>query len=163
MALGAATFTDIGGGVSDLFAAQGYAYKAEGDEFEKQNYDAAAVLADQNAAYTETATAIKEAQQGRQIFKAQGETEQSVAGAGFAESGSALDILREGAQQGALSQAVLGQQGLIQEAGYKEQAQSYRNMSSAAQVAIDAAHEAETGADITGGIKLLAGIGTLLL
>ncbi len=47
-----------------------------------------------------------------------------MAGAGLGESGSALDILRDSASQGALTKATLGQQGLINEAGYQEQQQS---------------------------------------
>ena len=85
-----------------------------------------------------------------------------IAGAGLGQTGSALDILRESASQGALTHAVLGQQGLITEAGYEEQATSYKNMAQAAQVAIDAENKAATFADITGAIKGVAGIATLL-
>jgi hypothetical protein len=45
-----------------------------------------------------------------------GGQEADVAGAGFSEGGSALDLLRSSASQGALTHAVLGQQGLITEA-----------------------------------------------
>ena len=38
--------------------------------------------------------------------------------------GSALDILRSSAQQGSITKAVAGQQGLIEEAGFEEQGQS---------------------------------------
>jgi hypothetical protein len=81
-----------------------------------------------------------------------------VAGAGFAESGSALDLLRSSAQQGALNRAVLGQQGLIQEAGYKEQAQSYTNMSEAATIAGNAENKAAEGADIGAAFDVAAAI-----
>lgn len=162
MALGPSTITDIGGAVSDLFAAEGYKYKAEGAAFEKKNYQLAASLADQNAVFTEWSTNIKQAQESRNIYQSLGKTQADVAGAGFAESGSALDLLRDSASQGALAKAVLGEQGLITEAGYKEQADSYRNMASAAQVAIDAAHEAATGADITAVIKGAAAVATLI-
>lgn len=161
MAVSNSTFSDLGGAVSDLFAAQGYQYKAEGAEFEKENYDLAAGLADQNAQYTQTATAIKLAQQNRAQFGAIGQTKADVAGAGFSESGSALDILRDSASQGAMQHAALNEQGLITQAGYEEQAKSYENMSAAAQVAIDAANEASTGADITAGIKGIAAVATL--
>jgi hypothetical protein len=55
-----------------------------------------------------------------------------VASSGFEATGTSLDLLRDSAAQGALTKAVLGQQGLITEAGYKEQAQSYDIMSAAA-------------------------------
>ncbi len=69
--------------------------------------------------------------------------------------------MRDSASQGALAHAVASQQGLITEEGYKEQAQSYRNMASAAQVAIDSEKDAADMALITGGIKLAASIATL--
>lgn len=161
MALGKDTFSYAGSAVSDLFAAEGYEYKAKGAAFEQKNYKLAAQYADQNAVFTQWSTAIKQTQADRAIAKSLGQTRADVAGAGLAASGSALDILRESASQGALQKQVLGEQGLITEAGYKEQAESYRNMAEAAQVAIDAAHTAETGAYISAGIKAVAAIGTL--
>ena len=148
----------IAGGVSDLFSAMGYKAKAQGDAFEKQNYLLAGTLADQNEQYTEWSTGIKQAQEDRDLFKSLGTTKADIAGAGLAESGSALDILRESASQGAMARAVTGEQGLIAEAGYREQAQSYRNMAQAAQVAIDAENKAAQGAEITGWIKIGAGV-----
>jgi hypothetical protein len=147
----------IAGGVSDLFASMGYKAKAQGDAFEQQNYLLAGTLADQNEQYTEWSTGIKQAQEDRELFKSLGTTKADIAGAGLAESGSALDILRESASQGAMARAVTGEQGLIAEAGYREQAQSYRNMAAAAQVAIDAENKAAKGAEITGILKGAAG------
>ena len=161
MALGQSTFSDLSGAVSDLFAAEGHKLRARGDEFEKQNYLLAGQLADQNAQFTEMSTAIKESQASRELFKSMGQTQADIAGAGFAESGSALDILRDSASQGALTKAVLGQQGLITEEGYKEQAQSYRNMASAADIAIQAEKTASTGSFLTGLVKGAAALATL--
>jgi len=53
---------------------------------------------------------------------------------------------------------VLGQQGLITEAGYNEQAASYKNMSEAATAAGNAENQASTFAEITAGIKGIAAI-----
>jgi hypothetical protein len=69
--------------------------------------------------------------------------------------------LRDSASQGALTHAVLGQQGLITEAGYQEQATSYQNMATAATNAGNAGNDAATFADITGGIKMIAGMATM--
>jgi hypothetical protein len=88
-----------------------------------------------------------------------GRTQAAVAGAGLAESGSALDILRESASEGATTKAVIGQQGLITEAGYQEQA--YTNMANAAGVAINADKLAATGSFIAGGINAIAAVATL--
>ena len=148
----------IAGGVSDLFSAMGYRAKAQGDAFEQQNYQLAATLADQNEQFTEWSTALKQSTEDRQLFNSLGQTKADVAGAGLAESGDALDILRQSAQEGAQARAVTGEQGLISEASYREQAQSYRNMAAAAQVAIDAENKAAQGADITGAIKIGAGV-----
>lgn len=156
-----ATVNDFGGAVSDLFAAQGDQAKAQGDILEGQNYTLAATLAGQNEQFAETSTEIKQAQADRQLYLQIGGQKADVAGAGFAESGSAIDLLRSSAQQGALNRAVLGQQGLIQEAGYKEQQQSYQNMAQAAQVAADAEKSAATGAEIGSAIKGVAALATL--
>lgn len=161
MAFGANTFTDAAGAVSDLFAAEGDRAKAAGDRSEAQDYGLASDLAGQNEKFTEESTQIKEAQQARQMTQSLGSTAADVAGAGFSASGSALDIMRDSASQGALTHAVLGQQGLITEAGYTEQQKAYTNMQGAANAAADAQDKAATGAEITGAIKGVAAIATL--
>lgn len=213
MALGKGTFGDIGGAVSDVFSgigigqqgklkakgigiqaagtrlsAEGLRIKARGDIAEAESYDLASALARQNKQYTETSTAIRMAQADRELFKAMGQTRADVAGAGFAESGSAIDILRDSAAQGALNQAVLGQQGLITEAGYEEQAKSYDVMSAAGRAAaasefgiagktediaaqedqlavetLKAAKTAQTGAYISAGIKAASAVASLFI
>lgn len=159
---GASTLGDIGGAVSDLFAAGADSSKSQADRLEGQNYGLAADLATQNANFTEQSTAIKQAQLARQNTLALGQTEADIAGAGFAQSGSALDLLRSSAQQGALTAAVAQQQGLITEAGYKEQAQSFRTMQQEANIAADAEDKAASGATISSVIKGVAAIATLV-
>jgi hypothetical protein len=161
MAVGQATFSDIGGAAGDIFAGFAQKYKIQGAEIEKASYKKAEEFAYQESAYTAQSTAIKEAQADRELYKALGQTKEEVAAAGFAESGSALDILRESAQQGALSKAVLGQQGLITEAGYQQEAQSYHSMIQAADVAIQADKAAQTADFISGAIKGVAAIATI--
>ena len=126
-----AAFQDIGA----YFGAQA---KAGFDIAEGQQYDLAAQLARQNEQYTKTSTAIKDAQADREAAMKIGGIHAEVAGAGFAESGSALDILRSSASQGALQHAAISEQGLITEAGYEEQAQSFQIMSGAAKQAAGA-------------------------
>lgn len=91
-----------------------------------------------------------------------GKTTATQAGAGFAQSGSALDILRTSAQQGATTRAVIGQQGLITEAGYQEQSEAYQNMASAAGTAINAEKTSETGDLIGAGLKGAAALASLI-
>jgi len=162
MALGQTTFSDLGGAVSDLFGGFGDKAKAAGYRIEAANYRLAAQYADKNAVYTEWSTRIKEFQQDRENAKSLGQTTADLAGAGFAESGSGIDILRESAAQGAMTKAVLQEQGLITEEGYRVQAQSYRNMAAAADMAAKAEEDAATGSFISGGIKLAAAAFTLL-
>ena len=152
---------DIGGAVSDLFAASGARYKAQGDLAEQGQYLEAAGFAQQNVAFTQQSTAIKQFQTERQIQNSLGQTKADVAGAGFAESGSSLDILRESASQGALTKSVMATQGLITEAGYQEQADSYRTMASAAGLAANAENEAAKGDEIAGAIKGVTAIASI--
>jgi len=163
MAIGAATFSDFGAAVSDLFSYEATGYKVQALQFEQQNYEAAAALALTNKQYTETSTAIKEQQLQRETYMGIGRTEAAVANAGFAASGSALDILKESAQQGATAKAAVGQQGLITEAGYQEQHDAYMNMSQAAQSAQQAEKTAGQGDLFSAGLKLAAGLATFLL
>lgn len=158
MARGASTFTAAGTAVSDIFAGFGDLTQAKGDILEQQAYEKAAALARQNVEFTKESTAIKEAQQGRELSLSLGRTTSEVAGAGFAASGSALDILRSSAQQGAIAKAVTGEQGLITEAGYQEQAESYDLMAQAAGNAAKNAQTASIGSFIAGGVALLAAI-----
>lgn len=155
------TFSDLAGAASDLFSIDAHHAKAKGDLLEAQNYDLASGLATQNEKYTEVSTSIKQAQLDRQNSQMLGGQAGDVAGAGFAASGSALDIMRDTASQGALTKAVGVQQGLISEAGYDEQAKSYQVMSQAAHVAADAENKAADDAMITGAIKGVAAIATL--
>jgi hypothetical protein len=152
----------IAGGVADLFSAMGYKAKAQGDAFEQQNYQLAATLADQNEQFATWATGIKQAQEDRELTRSLGQTTADVAGAGLRESGTALDLLRDSAMQGAQARAVTGEQGLISEVGYREQATSYRNMAAAAQVAIDAEKKAAEGAEITGWLKIAGGVASMV-
>src|SRR5258706_12805831 len=170
MAFGQSTFSDLGGAASDLFSSQiqseSLKIKAQGDRAEARSYYMAAQLALLNKQYTVTETAVKESQNEREVYQTISQQEAGVAGGGLAESGSALDLLRSSASQGALSHAIIGQQGLITEAGYQEQHDSYTNMAAAARAAAASEEDlaGKTGffGGITGGIKFAAGIATLI-
>lgn len=175
MAFGSGTINAFAGAASDLFAAdadrfkaQGLRIKAKGDALQGENYDRAAVLSDENAAYTEWTTNFKQQQQDRTTFKALGTAQSQIAGSGLKASGSALDLLHESAANGALTKEVLGVQGQIAEEGYLEQGRSFRNMSKAAafavqgdELAAEAADHAAEGATVTAGLKGLAGIASI--
>lgn len=154
-------FSNAGGAVSDLFAAKGYGFKAQGARIEQGMYTEAAGFADENVEFTKASTDIKLQQQERENLKLIGGQQADVAGAGFAASGSALDLLRDSASQGSLAKQVLGSQGQITEAGYEEQAKALRSQADAAGVAAQAADEAQKGANISSAIKGVAAIFSL--
>lgn len=116
---------------STRLTAEGLRIKSAGDIAEADNYDLAAELAQKNSAYTDQSTRVQQSQLDRQVTQAIGGQAASVGGAGFASSGSALDIMRDSAQQGALAHGVLAQQGVITEEGFDEQAKSFQTMSAA--------------------------------
>jgi hypothetical protein len=105
--------------------------KAQGDLAEASNYDAASTLAMQNEAFTAQSTRVQQSQLDRQVTQTIGGQAAGVAGAGFSSGGTALNLLRDSASQGALARGVLGQQGAITEAGFDEQAKSFTTMANA--------------------------------
>jgi len=153
LGLSASTFSNAGGAVADIFAASAYRTKGAGNRIQAQEYDLAQQLSLQNEQFTKTSTAIKTYQQQRTVEGALGQQAADVAASGFGAGGSALDLLRDSASQGALTKQVLGQQGLIEEAGYREQAQSYGLMAQSARMAAEAEDKAAQGAGISAGLK----------
>jgi hypothetical protein len=177
-------FSNLGAAASDLFAGAGAAtsarlqaaglrIRAQGDLAEATNYDLASKLARENEEYTKISTDIQQAQLDRKISGVMGGEREEVASAGFAESGSALDILRDSSAQGSIAKSTLTQQGLMTEAGYEEQAQSFDTMPAAARQAATAemgiaseteaaGNTARTGSYITAALRGAAAIATLL-
>lgn len=163
MAFGTGTIGSIGGAVQDLFASEAHKSKAQGLRIEAGNYERSSEYALQNAAFTETSTAIKQTQLDRDIFKTLGGVEADVAGGGFAMSGSALDIMRDSAAQGALTKAVGGLQGLITEEGYEVQSKNYAEMGKAAMLAAEAEDTAAEGAVWSSVFKGAAAVASIFL
>src|SRR5258706_7426931 len=170
MAFGQSTFSDLGGSASDIFSSQlgaeSLKIKAQGDLAEARSYGMGAQLALLNKQYTVPETAVKESQNEREVYQTISSQEAGVAGGGLAESGSALDLLRSSASQGALSHAIIGQQGLITEARYQEQHYSYTHMANAARWAAqqeeDLAVSTEIAGTVTAGLKFAAAAATLM-
>jgi hypothetical protein len=118
-------FADIGSAVKDLFGGIGEAASAKG-------YSAAAGYARENAAISAQSTKIQEVQAQRKIWQVLGGQQADIAGAGLMNSGSALDIARSSAQQGALTKQLIANQGAINVLGYQEEAANYSAMATAA-------------------------------
>lgn len=157
-AYGPSNINAAGTAVSDIFSGFGDLAKAKADELEQGQYTQAAAFAGEEEQFAKTSTELKVAGESRDLLLAQGRTSAAVAGAGLAESGSSLDILRENAQQGALQQAVTGQQGLITEAGYAEQQQSYQTMATVAGNAAKSANLAAIGSFVGAGFSAVAAV-----
>lgn len=163
MAFGTGTVANIGGAVSDLFSAGAFKTKAAGSHIEGEEYGAAATLARQNEQFEKTSTDIKEMQSQRDAFRQIGSQEAGIAAGGGAFSGSSLDILRDSASQAALTKAVLGQQGAINEAGYEEQARSYDLMQSASLMAEKADKNAAVNSNLAAALKGGAAVASLFV
>ena len=134
-------------------AGQADILKGQGDILEGEAYGTAATLAQQNAQFTAQSTAIQVAQADRSLYMNIGAGKAAAAGAGGTGGGSAGDILRSSAEQGALNRGVLQQQGLITQAGYEEQATSYGIMQKAAGVAASAENVAAAGEQAAAGYE----------
>ena len=111
--------TQVGGAVGDLFGSQGASAEAK-------SYTGAAQLAEQNSQLTQASTRIQNLQLARQISMTEGTQTAEVAGAGFTESGSALDLMKASQSQGALATALNNIQGSITENSYAAQAGAYQ-------------------------------------
>lgn len=163
MAFGLGTVNSFGGAASDLFAAEADRMRAGGQRKEAESYDMAADLSVENRKFAESSNIIKEAQLDRQIMKTEATQQADVAASGFTQGGSALDLMRESASQGALTSAVLQQQGAITDLGYKEQEESYRKMAEASRMSADAMDTAATGAEVSAGFKAAAGVASFFV
>lgn len=120
--------SSAGSAVSDIFGAIGSFESAAA-------YDKAKGYAEQNVAITKKATAIQEQQAQRQIYQAIGAQKSAVGASGFAQTGSASDIIRATAQQGALSRTLIATQGQITENNFAAEAAAYGAQASSDMIA----------------------------
>lgn len=147
----------IGDAATSLFGAAASGASAQGDVAEEQAYEKASSIALENAGIVKQSTAIQETQATRQIFQGMGSTSAAL-GAANLEGGSAGDLMRSGAQQGALTKQLIQQQGDITQLGYEQEASSYTGMANAAAAAASAAKSSE-GGGIFGGLLKIVGAG----
>lgn len=147
----------FGAAVSDLFAGFGANYQISSDRAEAGMYGDAVQLALQQKEVAAENEDIKTTQANRALLTAQGTTTAEIAGAGFANSGSALDLLRSNAEQGSLANATLKIQGAIQQQTYEEQAVAYSQMERMANSAASAAEFAQVGDYVGAGVSAISG------
>jgi hypothetical protein len=99
------------GGVSSLMSGQA---SASGSKAAASYYGKA-------AEYSQVETGIKQQMADRQIYGVLGQARAAAGASGLKESGSVSDTLRDSAQQGAMTKAVIQTQGNITTSSYKAQ------------------------------------------
>lgn len=161
MALGQA-FQLAAGAVESLFGAKASRLNAKGLRKQAAAYGEAAEFAFKNIDYTRASTEVQGYQLQRNLFKSFGQTEADIASGGFSDSGSAGDLMRMGAEEGALQSAVLAYQGKITEEGFRVQGESYLAQQQAALMAAKAAEASAKGGMIGGIIKGIGALGALI-
>ncbi len=118
-----------------LSSAAGSLFGGIGDLKEADAYKKAASLAANNAQIAAESTQIQETQAQRKIFQTIGAQQAEVASAGFAASGSNLDLLHSSISQGSLQKQLIGEQGLIQQNSFLEEAAADQGKAAAAKAA----------------------------
>jgi hypothetical protein len=150
------------GGVSSLIG--GNAASA-GSKAAAKAYGVAAGYADQNAqlaleneALAQKGTEITKLGFTRQLYQVMGGARADVAASGLAQSGSAEDVMRSTAQQGALTKSLITLQGDIAAKGYEAESLSYKAQAASYAGQAQAA-TAQAGAQKSGGtLGLIGGI-----
>jgi hypothetical protein len=110
-------------------------FSSQGDQAEGNAYGKAAKIDTQNEEIAKQAGQIQQTQEQRQAFQVEGATQAQVGGAGFAASGSSLDIMRSSAQQASLQKQLITAQTQINVNNYAEQAAANKGMEAAANAA----------------------------
>lgn len=148
------TITGFTGAVADLSTAGGY-------DAEKRAYLKAASLADLNKTLQASSTEIQVAATQRALSKVQGAASAEIGASGLAESGSAADVIRSNAQQGAIQTQLLREQGAIAETGYEAQSASYTGLAHQAGAAASAARSSAAGSAGKGILGVLSTVATI--
>lgn len=151
-----ATILAESGLVSSLYGEEGAAAAATGEatalseesqgaSAEAGQYQKAAAISSNNATIALVSGGLEQYVQTRQLQNTLGAQRAGVAGGGFQESGSAVDLARSSLQQGLLQNQVIGLNANMQAGGYLEQAQASEAEATAAQYA-SSAEAAQSGA-----------------
>lgn len=119
---------------------------ATGAEQEETAYGTAAAVAQANARLATIGGTVEQAQQQLQLTQTLGSQRAAVAGGGFAESGSALDILRASTQQGLFEQQITGVNAALQSGGYEQQVAASQAEQTAAAASATSAQATATAA-----------------
>ena len=122
-------------GIQDQYQSAASELTAQGDTEEAGLYGEAAGIANANALTALSAGDIKEAQTQLEVNSTIGSQRASVAGNGFQEAGSAVDLMRSSLQQGHLDEQLDVENADLQAGGFYEQASASQAEQTAATTA----------------------------
>lgn len=123
----------------DAADAEASTTQSEGYGKEIDAYNAVGAIAGQNATIEGVAGNIRQLQANRLVNTTVGAQRAAVASAGFAQSGSSLDLMKSSIQQGYMTDQIIRTQTAVQQGGYLEQGAAAQAEASGARVASDAA------------------------
>jgi hypothetical protein len=146
--------SDIGTALDDAGGAVGDFFGMLGSETAGKSYTTAAQIAQNNEQLTMRSGEIQQQQENQSIIQSIGDENASVSGAGFAQSGSATDLLRMSTQKGALDKQLLANQTEITAQGFQQQANAYEGQATAAK-------EQATGQGVGGILKTVGTIASI--
>lgn len=126
---------DIGAGLQGLGSAADSLFGGIGQLKAAKGYKKAAAFSDLSAQISAQATALEVFQAQRDVYRAVGGASADYGKAGLALSGSALDVLRDSASQGALTTQLVQANGQLKTTGFQAEAEAYRSMAAAAKAA----------------------------
>ena len=119
-----ALYSEAGQSANAAANAKALNLSAQGQTAEAGQYDIAQQISLQNAAIEQVSGQIQQYQTSRNVLKIAGQQQAGYAGAGFANSGTALDVARSTLQQGVLENQVTGLNASLAAGGYFSQAAS---------------------------------------
>jgi hypothetical protein len=137
--------------VEDTGQAQEYSEEEAGGLAEAGAYTAAGKVAQQNAVLALAGTQVEQYQAGLEAQQTIGSQRAAVAGAGFADSGTALDLLSMSTRQASIQQQLIGTQGNLTAGGFLEEQAASGAEVDAALTAATAAGTASTTATAAAG------------
>lgn len=153
----------IGSAITDLFGASAAKQSAAGDAAEAQSYGIAASLERQKAQFDKASGELQQYQTERNNYLGMSAQKAAIGGAGMANSGDAIYLAMDSANQANLAVGTVKAQTGINIYEDNQQAASYDQMQIAANAAAAAAQEQSKGDTISGIVSAVGAAALLLL
>lgn len=152
----AVNFDGLGGAVDTIFGGLGAFDTAKGYKSQAKGYERAAEISRINRGISQQASDIEMVQAERDIYRTTGAQTAAIGANNLSATGSALDILKDSAQQGSMTRQLLGRQSAIQDLAYEQEELSFLGQAEAAKAAAKSSKKSGIGGLISGGIKIAA-------